>query len=202
MKLTAEQESIIRDVVDSHKLKIKSLRDDLIDHLCCVVESGLGKGKSFEALLNEAVLDLAPKGLNNVEKTTIFLLNAKRIIMIKKVIYLTGFIGALSLTAGITFKLLRINGGYELFIIGFLTLFLVFIPMFALDKYKVAISKAISVRLKILLGVSAAIITGLSGLFKLMHLQGADLLLLLGALVFAIGYLPFYFFSMYKKSIS
>ncbi len=201
MKLTPEQEDIIESFVDGHKLKIPSLCDDLIDHLCSVVENGLGKGESFEQLLNEAVKDVAPTGLNNIERKTIFLLNYKRIIIMKKAIYIVGFIGSLTLTAGITFKLLRM-GGSELFISGFLIIFLLFIPLLAIDRYKVAISKAISFKLKIILGTTAAIITGLSGLFKLMHLQGADLLLMLGAFVFAVGFLPFLFFTMYKKSVS
>jgi hypothetical protein len=167
-----------------------------------VVENGLGEGKSFEQLLNEAVRDLAPKGLNSIEQETIFLLNYKRIIIMKKAIYIVGFIASLTLTAGITFKLLRMEGGSELFISGFLIFFLLFIPLLAIDRYKVAISKAISYKLKIILGTAAAIITGLSGLFKLMHLQGADLLLMLGAFVFALGFLPFLFFRMYKKSVS
>jgi len=86
--------------------------------------------------------------------------------------------------------------------VGFLTLFLIFIPLLAFDRYKVSLSKAISVRLKIILGAIAAGITGLSGLFKMMHLQGGDLLLMLGAFVFAFGFLPFYFFTMYRKSIA
>lgn len=202
MKLTPKQEDIIENFVEGHKLKIPSLRDDLIDHLCSVVENGLGKGKSFEQLLNEAVKDVAPKGLNSIEQKTIFLLNYKRIIIMKKAIYIVGFIGSLTLTAGITFKLLRLMGGSELFITGFLIIFLLFIPLLAIDRYKVAISKAISYKLKIILGTTAAIVTGLSGLFKLMHLQGADLLLMLGAFVFAVGFLPFLFFMMYKKSVS
>ncbi|MTI31123.1 hypothetical protein [Xanthovirga aplysinae] len=120
----------------------------------------------------------------------------------KKLMYLIGFIGSITLTAGVTFKLLRMPFSTELFTVGFLTLLLVFIPLLAIDRYKVTLSKAITVRLKIILGVAAAIITGLSGLFKLMHLQGADLLLMLGSFVFAFGFLPFYFFTMYKKSIS
>src|SRR5690606_37256122 len=114
---------------------------------------------------------------------TIFLLSYKRIIIMKKAIYIVGFIGSFTLTAGITFKLLRLMGGSELFITGFLIIFLLFIPLLAIDRYKVAISKAISHKLKIILGTTAAIITGLSGLFKLMHLQGADLLLMFGAFV-------------------
>ncbi|WP_340202523.1 hypothetical protein [Ascidiimonas sp. W6] len=202
MKLTTEQENRITNFVDSQGLKIQTLRDDVIDHLCCVVESELGKGKSFEQLLDKAIMDLAPNGLIEIQHKTIFLLNSKRILMMKKLMYLIGFIGSITLTAGVTFKLLRIPFGTELFTVGFLTLLLIFIPLIAIDRYKVSLSKAISVKLKLILGVVAAVVAGLSGLFKLMHLQGADLLLMLGAFVFAFGFLPFYFFTMYKKSVS
>jgi len=120
----------------------------------------------------------------------------------KKVLYFTGFIGSLALTAGVTFKLMHWPWANVLFIIGFLFLLLIFIPLLAIDRYKVSLSKAVSVKTKIIMGAIAAIITGLSGLFKMMHLQGADLLLIFGAFIFAFGFLPFYFFTMYKKSIS
>jgi cation transport ATPase len=202
MKLSPEQESIIENFVLAQGIKIPTLRDDLIDHLCCVVESELGKEKSFEQILNEAVKDLAPDGLQEIQHQTIFLLNSKRIIAMKKVLYFTGFIGSLALTAGVTFKLMHWPWANVLFIIGFLFLLLIFIPLLAIDRYKVSLSKAVSVKTKIIMGAIAAIITGLSGLFKMMHLQGADLLLMLGAFVFAFGFLPFYFFTMYKKSIA
>lgn len=202
MKLTADQEKVIEDVVDAQGLSIRTLRDDVIDHLCCVVESKLGKGKSFEQLLDEAITDLAPNGLIDIQHQTIFLLNAKRIRMMKKLMYVIGFMGSLSLTAGVTFKLLQLQWATELFMVGFLTLFLIFIPLLAIDRYKVSLAKALSVKLKIVLGAIASGAIGLSGLFKFMHLQGADLLLILGVGVFAIGFLPFYFFTMYKKSVS
>ena len=44
MKLNIDQEKAIADFVDSYGLSIPTLRDDLLDHLCCVVESELGKG--------------------------------------------------------------------------------------------------------------------------------------------------------------
>lgn len=202
MKLTDNQVNIIKSFVDGQGLKIKTLSDDIIDHLCCVVESQLGKDKSFEDLLDKAIIGLAPNGLIEIQHKTLFLLNSKRIIIMKKLMYLIGFIGSITLTAGVTFKLLRMPFSTELFTIGFLTLLLVFIPLIAIDRYKVSLSKSISVKLKIFLGVIAAIITGLSGLFKMMHLQGADLLLILGAFIFGLGFLPFYFFTMYKKSVS
>lgn len=147
-------------------------------------------------------MDLAPNGLIEMQHKTFFLLNSKRIIIMKKLMYAIGFMGSISLTAGVTFVLLRMPLGTELFTIGFLTLLLLFIPLVAIDRYKVAISKAVSVKLKIVLGVLSAVITGLSGLFKLMHLQGAEVILMLEAFVFAFGFLTFYFFTMYKKSVS
>ncbi|NLR93821.1 hypothetical protein [Flammeovirga agarivorans] len=201
MKLNNEQEKIIEDLVDNQGIKIQTLRDDIIDHLCCVVESELGQGKSFDQLLDHAVKELAPNGLIEIQHKTVFLLNSKRFILMKKLMYLIGLIGSVSLTAGVTFKLLHMPLATELFMFGFLALLLVFVPLFAIDKYKVSLQKALSVRLKIILGLVAGVITGLSGLFKVMHLQGASILLLTGAFVFAFGFLPFYFFTMYKSSL-
>ncbi len=202
MKLTPEQEDLIADFVDAQGITLPSLRDDVIDHLCCVIEQDLHKGKPFDQLLQAAVLDIAPTGLKDILAQTVFLLNSKRIIAMKKFMYLVGFLGAVALTLGVTLKLLNMPWGYELFSVGFLTLLLVFIPLLAFDRYKVAISKALSERMKIILGASAALVTGLAGLFKMLHLQGAEILLMLGALIFVAGFLPFFFFTMYKKSVS
>ncbi len=120
----------------------------------------------------------------------------------KKVLYATGFVGSVTLTIGVTLKLLNMPGGNEFFMIGFLILLLGFIPILAFDRYKVVTSGVLSERLKIILGGLASIVVGLSGLFKVLHLQGASWLLLLGAFVFAAGFLPVFFFTMYKKSVS
>ncbi|WP_299261349.1 hypothetical protein [uncultured Aquimarina sp.] len=202
MKLSAEQEERIKGFVDKQGLTIPALQDDILDHLCCVVESELKAGKTFDQSLQNAISELAPNGLIDLERKTFFLLNSKRIIMMKKLMYLIGFVGALTLTTGITFKILWYPGANKLFITGFLLLLLVFVPMLAFDRYKVAIAKTLSERLKIIMGCVSGIIVGLSGLFKLLHLMGAEVLLLAGAFIFAIGYLPFLFFTMYKRALA
>lgn len=202
MKLSTEQEERIKGFVDKQGLTLPTLKDDILDHLCCVVESELKAGKTFDQSLQDAISELAPNGLIDLERKTFFLLNSKRIIMMKKLMYFIGFIGALTLTTGITFKILWYPGANKLFITGFLLLLLIFVPMLAFDRYKVAIAKTLSERLKIILGCISAIIVGMSGLFKLMHWMGAEVLLLTGAFIFAVGYLPFLFFTMYKKSMA
>lgn len=202
MKLTEQQEEIIRAFVEAQGVKRPTLRDDVVDHLCCVIESQRTMDMPFEQMLENAVRELAPDGLAEIEYQTVFLLNSKRIIIMKKLTYFIGFMGSVALAAGVLFKLLHWSGGNQLFISGFLTLLLIFIPFVAFDRYKVAISKALSERLKIILGASSAIITGVAALFKVLHLQGANLMLILGAFIFIAGFLPFLFFTMYKKSVS
>lgn len=202
MRLTEEQEQAIAKFVDAKDLKIRALRDDILDHLCCVVEIRLKKGESFDLALQKAVDELAPDGLNDIEQKTIFLLNYKRIIMMKRFMYVIGFVGAFTLTAGVTFKILHYPYANMLSTIGFLVLLLIYVPLLAFDKYKVAIASSLSERLKIIMGCLSGAIVGLSVLFKIFHWQGASILLLAGAFIFAVGFLPFLFFTMYKKSVS
>jgi len=120
----------------------------------------------------------------------------------KKLTYSIGLIGSISLTIGVTFKLLQSPKGNEFFIIGFLMLLMIFIPLLVLEKFKIVGSDVFPDRLKLILGIIASLSAGLSGLFKTLHLQGADLLLIVGACIFTVGFLPLFFYSMYKKSIS
>lgn len=202
MKLSSEQEDIVYNTVKAGGVQLESLQADIVDHLCCVIESQLGKKRPFDQLLEEAIQDLAPNGLNEIQNQTLFLLNAKRIIIMKKLIYSIGFIGALTLTAGVTFKLLWWPMANNLFLIGFTLMFLVFFPLLGFDRYKVSISKSITERVKIITGVVCALIIGVAGIFKYLHLQGAMVLFGIGVLIFAFGFLPFLFFTMYKKSVS
>ncbi len=202
MKLSIEQEEHISNRVKAEGVNLESLHDDIVDHLCCVIESVHGKEKPFDHLLQEAITDLAPNGLKHLENKTLFLLNSNRIIIMKKLMYSIGFIGALSLTIGSTFKLMHWPMATMLSAIGFFLLLLVFFPMLAFDHYKVAISKTMTEKMKFIFGIASTAIVGIAGLFKFLHLQGASVLLVLGALVFAFGYLPFLFFTMYKKSVS
>ncbi len=72
MKLSTEQVTLIEAQVDQSNITIGTLRDDLVDHLCCVVEIKLKKGNSFEKSLLEAMRELAPDGLHELQEETVF----------------------------------------------------------------------------------------------------------------------------------
>ena len=119
----------------------------------------------------------------------------------KKLTYLIGYIGSATFIGGYLAQLLRWPGSVELQILGSLLL-LVFVPLLAIDKYKVTIARTISERLEIISGIAVALFFGLSGLLKFLHLPGGVSFFLLALILFTVGFLPFLFFTMYKKSVS
>ncbi|MFP4291110.1 MAG: hypothetical protein ACLFQ0_05755 [Cyclobacteriaceae bacterium] len=199
--LSDEQVEIIRAMIDQSKLNMQELKDDLLDHLCCVVEYEMQQGLPFEKAAQKAFVRVCPNGLEEIQRETIFLLNIHKILRMKKFMYVIGLLASITVSIGYLFILMQWPGGGKLFNYGFLGLVLIFLPMLAIDRYKLYINQVLTEKLKMILGFSSAFITGLAAIFKLLHLQGAGVLLVVGILLFAFGFLPFQFFRMYKKSL-
>lgn len=202
MNLSAEQVAIIEERIDQGQISIRTLRDDLLDHLCCAVESKLVLGKTFEEAVPEAFHELAPGGLEEIEEETVFLLNATKIILMKKVIYGIGLASTIGMSLGLMFKFMRWPGADELITYGFLGFALLFLPMVFVDHFKVKLQPSWPEKLRIMSGILSAVATALSVTFKLFSFPHADFLLLAGAMLFSFGFLPFQFFALYKRSVS
>jgi hypothetical protein len=201
MNLTSEQISHIQAVINESNLRIQTLKDDLVDHLCCVVEYDLMQGKKFDEALHEAIHELAPEGFEKIEHQTLFLLNSKTIYM-KKVMYSVGLASAISMSMGLVMKFLHWAGSQELTIFGFLAFMLIFVPLATIDRFKGQMQLKFTDRLRIIMGTISLAMISLGVLMKIFHMEGANLSVLAGAIFFSFGFLPFLFFSMYKKSVA
>lgn len=202
MRVSTDQVKVIRTVIDESNISIETLRDDLLDHLCCTVEIIMEHGKDFNTALEEAIRDLAPHGLEEIQLETVFLLNSKNIIRMKKVMYSVGLISSVSISVGFLMKLLHLTGANEITSFGLLTFGFLFIPMVAINHFGMAIKRALSEKLGTILGLISGLIISLGITFKILHLFLADELLIIGFAIFSFGFLPFLFFNMYRKSIS
>jgi hypothetical protein len=200
MTLSNDQVSAIKNHITSSDITILTLQDDLVDHLCCVVEAKLASGKTFEVSFEEAIYELAPNGIYRIEEETILLLNPK-ILHMKKVMYSIGLVTTMSFTMGLMFKILHMPGGEELINYGFLAFALLFLPMVFFSKYRSIANRTLVERLRLLFGTLSAVGTGLAVLFKMGHLQGADILLMAGTAIFSFGFLPILFYNFYKQSV-
>ena len=115
--------------------------------------------------------------------------------------YLIGLLASMSMTLGWLFKYLNWKGGGDMLTYGMIGFLLLFLPMLAINSYKMTLGKALSEKLKIILGFSGAIVTGLGILLRTSGMQYGSLLVVIGTLIIAFGFLPFLFFQMYRKSI-
>jgi hypothetical protein len=202
MQVSTDQLQAIKACIHQSNITMTTLRDDLLDHLCCVVEKKMGEGRGFDVAMKEAVNELAPEGLERIQQEAIFLLSTSKYMHMKKIMFSIGLLSSISMTMGVTFKILHMPGADELFNIGFFPFLLIFLPMIAIDRYKRNYAIATYEKLRMGSGFFSSIIIGSSVLFKLFHLAGANLLLLTGIVILCFMYLPFQFYSLYQKSIS
>jgi hypothetical protein len=199
MKLTEGHIKIIQEFVDQ-QISIITLKDDVLDHLCCSVEHMMSQGKSFEDSLQNSIRELAPQGLVALEHETIYLLQRKNIPM-KKMMYSIGLVTTISMTMGLMFKILHMPGADQLLDYGFLTFALIFLPMVAVTKFRQNGYQSLFQKLKSLLGWLSAAGVGLAVLLKMaVKLESSELVLMVSVSIFCFGFLPFLFYDLYKGS--
>jgi hypothetical protein len=202
MMLSADQVKQIRIHVNQH-ITMATLCDDVVDHICCAVELYMAEGKAFEESVTEALIDVAPDGLNEIQRDANYLLNIKDKIPMKKLTYLIGLLSVMAISFGWLLKIMRMseigNGVFAFGALGFVALFL---PLLGINYFRDNASKSLTEKLRFVFGVLSVIFIGMAFLAKIMHMPGADEVMWAGGILFTFGFLPFLFLNLYKKSIS
>ena len=199
--ITDEQISYIEEQISKANIKDTMLRDDLIDHMCCLVELDIKKGLSFDQAYQKAFLQTSPNGYEEIQHETLFLLNKNKIIIMKRITYISGFIFSLATTFGAFLKFLHQPGAAMLLFIGMTGFAAIFIPLVLINHLKSTLNQHLSEKFKWIFGAVSITLFCMGVLFKIMHLPGAIILLAGGVLFFGVGFLPFLFFRMYRHSI-
>lgn len=188
-------------VIEGSSIRRKELKDDLVDHFCCLVEMDMDRGLDFDAAFKKAYEQTCPNGLDEIQKETVFLLNYNRIMFMKRLTYLIGFLASLAVSAGFLFRIFHWPGASDLLLVGFGGLGLLFLPLILVDRFKHLASQASIEKVKLVFGILSAVMFTTGGIFKILHLPTAMILIGLSFLFFCLGFLPLLFFRMYKKSV-
>lgn len=201
MKLTDAHEEQIRRKVLQHHFKLDGLAEDLIDHLYCYLyEHGVAT-EDFDKQLDEAIKLLAPEGLSSIENETFYLLNFKRMILMKRFIFIIGLISTMAFASGVIFKIFHWPYANILLGAGGLSSLLIFLPLWAFDRLKYKMVQRPLEKWKLALGVSSGVLMGLGSIMKAMHYMGAGVTFITGGFLFVLGFLPLFFLSSYRRSI-
>lgn len=199
-KLTDEQIEFIADQVNKSKINSNELKEDLIDHFCCIIEDDIRLGKSFEESYNRAYQIVCPNGFEEIHQETILLLTSKNIIIMKKLLFSLGFITTIFLVTSFLFKALHLPGAGVLLVIASFVLTFVFVPLVLLYFYRKQFSKYVSYKMKYVFGYIGLALLLTGAVFKIMHWPGAGLLFMISVTVINFGFLPFLFYRLYRTS--
>ncbi|WP_375585554.1 hypothetical protein [Cyclobacterium xiamenense] len=192
--MSEEHVERICQIIRQSELTHQALQEDLIDHFCCLVEEQMLRGQSFEEALQAARAQIAPNGWGEIQQETQELLRYNKRLRRQQGTCLSGYLFALSATLGAFFKLMQLPGATPLLYAGVLGLALVFLPLWLqIPGNRRRFFPAFGPLAGKLAALSVAVLLT-AGLFKLLQLQGAGVLLGLGFLLVGFGFLPVFFF--------
>ncbi|MBD81219.1 MAG: hypothetical protein CL840_20035 [Crocinitomicaceae bacterium] len=193
--LNAKQIDEINDLLLQQGVSFNSLRDDLLDHICCMVEEGLSQGKDFSSSLEEALNNFGMGHLKLIQESTLYLLNNKLNNM-KKTAAIIGMIASTLVITGIISRVNHIAGAGIMLVLGLASASILVFPLLGYmsvvareDKQTIATN---------LVGYGSGMLIALGSLFKLMHWPGAMIIFWLGAIILLLAFMPLYTIRSYR----
>jgi hypothetical protein len=165
-KLSKNEIDFIKDDVKKSGISFSHLEDELIDHICCMVEELINDGFTFNTALTRVRKDIGIDSLKAIEIQTIILIN-KKFQGMKKTMKITGIIGLSTIIISSIMKIMHWPGANLLLTLGFATLLLAYLPALSLTLRKEKILKR-KMQLSYV-GIITAFVMLLHFLFTLMH---------------------------------
>ena len=172
------------------------LIDDVLDHVCCMVEEYMDAGNDFESSYSLVLESIGDKRLPEIQHQT-FLNLDKKYQRMKNFTYIFGLSSALLTIIGAFFKKMHWPGASILVTVGIVMLVLVFLPLYFITKQREQVEKKNPVYAIVGYLTIALLLAG--ALFKLMHWPGAGLVLQLGTGLLVVGFIPLYVVNVFQR---
>ncbi|MES2764082.1 MAG: hypothetical protein V4677_17835, partial [Bacteroidota bacterium] len=196
-QLSDKQIDYIFDDISARGVEMESLQQNLLDHICCIIEQDLEANGDFESFYKKTIKTFYKDALWEIEEETLLLLTFKNYYTMKKIMITSGTFSAIVMSIGIFFKFMHWPGASACIILGIVVSSLVFLPLLFTLKAK----EKQNIKDKLILGVAtvSGILISLSVLFKVMHWPGANMMGLSFVVLMLVLYIPLYFFSGVKN---
>ena len=195
--LSDKQIDYILNDIGARGVEMESLQQNLVDHVCCIIEQNLEVNGDFENFYQKTIQTFYKDALWEIEEETLLLLTYKNYYTMKKIMINSGIFSAFTFFAGSIFKVMHWPGAGPLIILAMLASSLIFLPLFFFfKKNETTESKS---KIIIAVGTVNGILFCISSLFKIMHWPGSHALWLLtiGMMVFV--FVPLFFFNGIKN---
>jgi hypothetical protein len=186
--LTDQQIEFISNDIRSRGISIESLHQDLLDHICCIIEQNLDANGDFTNFYENTIKTFYKKELFEIEEETISLLTNKNYYTMKKIMIVSGIASAFVLSCGIFFKFMHYPGAGMLMVLGITAFSFLFLPL----MFTLKIKEKKQIKDKVLLGLGSlvGILISLGILFKIMHWPYANMIGITAVGILILLYLP------------
>ncbi len=196
-RISDQQIDYILSDIGARGVEMESLQQNLLDHVCCIIENNLEENGDFESFYKKTIHTFYKDELWEIEEETLLLLTYKNYYTMKKVMITSGSFSAAAMIFGILFKFMHWPGASALIVLGITTSSLIFLPLlFVLkvrDKHQV-IDKII-----LAFGILSGILLSLSILFKIMHWPYSMILGYSAVISLGLILLPLFFITGIKN---
>lgn len=195
--LSDEQVDFIDEDIQIRGIKLKELKENLLDHICCVIENEITEEEDFYKFYESVLPRFFKKELSEIQVETDNLLKFKNFYTMKKLLKISGIATVAFTILGALFKTLHLPGTGMLIILGGFFFSIIYLPILILIKFKDDESK--SDKLVFTFGLLLAIFMSIGLLFKLMHWPLATGTLRYTTMIFTFVYVPVYFITRVKR---
>jgi len=173
------------------------LIDDMLDHVCCMVEERMDAGSDFESSYNNVLDSIGEKRLPEIQHQTLLNLD-KKYQRMKNFTYIFGLSSAILTIFGSFFKRMHWPGAGIMIAVGMVLIVFVFLPLYFITSHKEQVERknpvyAIVGYLTIALLLAAAT-------FKIQHWPGAGNLIYISIGFILIGFIPLYVVNVFQRS--
>jgi Cu/Ag efflux pump CusA len=197
--LHEKQVQQIREDLQQDGVRSEALLDDLLDHLCTGIEEKMALGQGFDTAYEQLWQQMIPDGAREIQVATDFSLTFKRYIIMRKLVFITGFVWAFLTLMGIMFNVLHFPGGYILNQSAALILSLVLIPAFIIYRVRDRNPLGLLEKATYVIGSLTSLLLSSAIGFKFMHWPGANVLLMTSIIALACAFLPLLFVLWYRQ---
>jgi hypothetical protein len=196
-RISDQQIDYILSDIGARGVEMESLQQNLLDHICCVIENNLEANGDFESFYKKTIQTFYKDALWEIEEETILLLTFKNYYTMKKIMIISGTFSAIVMSIGILFKFMHWPGASACIVLGIVISSLVFLPLLFTLKAK----EKQSIKDKLILGLAtiSGILISLAILFKIMHWPGANMMGTTFVIIMLALYIPLSFFSGIKN---
>ena len=197
-KLTNQQTDFIINKINSNPNLSSTLKDDLVDHFCCVIEGEMNKGKDFDTAYQIAYNRISPDGIDELGKEMMFLMGSKSKKRLSNLLRISGFSAMTCLFITVIMKAFYLSYAQLVLLLTVsITLFL-FLPSLFTYLVKNNTKKNKWMYIIGFLGLSLLII---SILFFVSHWSGSRTILAIAILLVYIAIFPLFFYKIHRKNV-